>query len=340
MRDIPSYLKDSSESALPYRFILISLLLGWTLAVFISYLAINRDSQKATSRQVSNYNLADWVTSTSSKINQARNLTLHLARDYQTVEFLADINEPAEHISNYWDSHIKEAPYIERIGVVEEETNDLFYVGKVEHTPTDFSDIENELLSYWMQVSLLNNDDVLFNYLSESGHSDQNTQQELFRFTTPIHYEDLRLGHLYIDININELLSVTANELGELSQNVIMLDSLGNYVAESKALNKDWSAKTAFVENIGFYDPELWRAMNAMLSGNHNASSQETYFSKIDVPWYENQIKYFYLVEFKEKALQANVASFASLPILFIWLIGLFGFTLAVSTVKPKRAGA
>lgn len=314
MNEQPSYLEPQKNRS--SNVLVLTLGIFWSLVIAFSFLYISAQVP-SSSPILKDQVLSPWIISTSRKIEQIRQLTLHLARDYKTVEFLADTSEAGDEISNYWQSFKQEHNYISQIGVVEEETSDHFYVGHYVDQSPSISTGSDELLNYWMQVGLLKNNDILF--------FDFFGQEEggLFRFTTPVHYEDMRLGHLYIDIDVNQLLLETAQELPNSGSfgNVVMLDKEGNYVAESTQAN--WSAKHAFERSIGYYYPEFWRGMNAGLSGQFSTSSQEAYFSKLDIPWYGNQIKYFYLVQISNK--DTPLASPLNLwkPAIFIWIVGL-----------------
>lgn len=319
MNEQPSYLQDKYSS----NAFVIMLGVIWSLVILISFLllATQRGSSTPSDTQYQEHIMSPWVLSTSKKIEQVRHLTLHLARDYKTVEFLADTSETGDDISSYWQTFKERHSYISQIGVVEEETSDHFYVGQHLHkTPSMNS--STELMNYWMQVGLLNNNDILFYEFSGQ------EQGMLFRFTTPVHYEDMRLGHLYIDLDVDQLLVQTALELAgnTNTKNIFMLDMQGNYVAEHTEAT--WSAKQAFEKSIGYYYPEFWRSMNAGLSGHFSTTSQQAYFSKLDIPWYENQIKYYYLIQISEKAHGSLSGPSVWKPALFIWLVGLLGLWL------------
>ncbi len=333
MRENPAYLLKTDLKDIPLNSFLFLVLICWSVVVLICLLSLSKEQSSVTPTPAVDYNLSEWVTSASNRIEQTRHLTLQLARDYQTVEFLADTNAPAEHLSKYWESYLPRSPYISRIGVVQDETNDLFYVGEHEITSSEVASLENELLGYRMQASLLKNNDILFNALTGSI---EEGNEIFFRFTTPIHYEEMRLGHLYVDININKLLLETSKEANS-SNNIIMLDSEGNYVAETLQSTNQWSAKQGLVENIGFYYPELWQSMNAMLSGSYSSSPENTYFSKLDIPWYENQIKYFYLIQNARRNSHTAEASNYWQPLAFIWVIGMLGFMFMFSALKNKE---
>lgn len=321
MNERPSYLEQQEKQSSKAFVMMLGVI--WSLTVLISFLffAEQKNASPTIKPQYQEDMMSPWVLSTSKKIEQIRQLTLHLARDYQTVEFLADTSETGDDISSYWQSFKQQHNYISQIGVVEEETSDHFYVGQHIQRSPSMSGSE-ELMNYWMQVGLLENNDILFYEFTGQ------EQGMLFRFTTPVHYEDMRLGHLYIDLDVDQLLVETSLEFSDKTNrdNVFMLDMEGNYVAElTKAT---WSAKQAFEKSIGYYYPEFWQSMNAGLSGHFSTSSQQAYFSKLDIPWYENQIKYFYLIQISEKEninlSDPNVWK----PALFIWLVGVIGLWL------------
>lgn len=322
MRELPSYMHEESSKESTYGFVAM-LAVCWTLTVLISFLFISKQTVGTTDNLApTGQNLSPWVSSTAEKINQIRKLTLHLARDYQTVEFLADTSESGDQISEYWKSFKEQHPYIAQVGVVEEESSDHFYIGNFTQLSTEGLAESDELINYWMQVGLLNNNDILFYEFSG------NEQGVLFRFTTPVHYESMRLGHLYIDLDVSKLLSDTAEDLSNqpANESIIMLDKEGNYVAETNST--EWSAKRAFEQSIGYYYPEFWRGMNSGLSGQFSTVSQTALFSKLDIPWYENQIKYFYLIQISDKDETLISQPQIWQPALIIWITGLLGLWL------------
>lgn len=324
MRETPSYMSKSKDK-IPFSAFTITLLCLWTLFIGLTFTVLNQqhlDTQPPTNTQ----NLSPWVTSTANQINQVRQLTKHLARDYQTVEFLADTSESGDQLSSYWQFFQNKYPYIRQIGVIEEESSDHFFIGGNPTQLIPSSNTSEELVNYWMQVGLLQRGDILF-FAFQHKHRDAQ-----FRFTTPVHYDDMKLGHLYIDFDINQLLSHTSQQLlqralvSEQSQaNIIMLDKEGRFVAESET--SQWSAKEAFSEGIGYYYPEFWQGMNSGLSGRFSTVSQTTYFSKLDIPWYQNQIKYFYLVQIAEKPTPTPLPKWDG-AWLAAWIIGLIGLLL------------
>lgn len=331
MRTDPKYLEHPSGSISSY---VILMAIAWTFLVPFSFLFIvDHSPSDSSSSMETPHVMSPWVSSTAQKIERTRTLTLHLARDYKTVEFLADTSETGDELSTYWNAFKEQLPYITQIGVVEEDTSDHFYVGRYVRESPSISTGSEELINYWMQVGLLKNNDILFFDFSEV------EQGVLFRFTTPVHYEDMRLGHLYIDVDVDQLLLHTALELSSVEQqeqmmnsSIVMLDKEGNYVSE--LTDNRWSAKKAFEESIGYYYPEFWLGMNARLSGEFSTATQTAYFSKLDVPWYENQIKYFYLVQITPKASSSLSGTSLWKPAIFIWLTGLFGLWMLHQRIR------
>jgi hypothetical protein len=329
MRADPKYLEHHPGSISSY---VILMAIAWTFIVPFSFLfIIDHSTTESPSVMPTPHVMSPWVSSTAQKIERTRTLTLHLARDYKTVEFLADTSETGDELSGYWNAFKEQHPYITQIGVVEEDTSDHFYVGRYVRESPSISTGSEELINYWMQVGLLKNNDILFFDFSEVG------QGVFFRFTTPVHYEDMRLGHLYIDVDVDQLLLHTALELSSqaMDSSIVMLDQEGNYVSE--LTDNHWSAKKAFEQSIGYYYPEFWLGMNARLSGQFSTATQTTYFSKLDIPWYENQIKYFYLVQISPKAASPLPETTLWQPAVFIWLIGLLGLGLLHQLIRKQR---
>jgi hypothetical protein len=311
MRTQPSYLKHEQETST--ALILYIPTVVWTFIILLAYLITLGSAEPKSPLQPKS--ISPWITSTSEKLETIRKLTLHLARDYQAVEFLADTRVSAAHLSDYWSSFQNKHPYIEQIGITEKETGDQFFISQRNAITSPLLS-EAQSLNFLLQTSLLNNDDVLFyNYVNHE-------KAWFFRFSTPVHYEDLRLGHLHIDINTEMLLASISEELSPLGLKdaIIMLDKEGKYVASSS--QKDWSIQTALSQEISYYYPQMWEHMNSGLSGVYSNYSQHAAYSKLDIPWYEEQIKYFYLIQLSNKPSTYSNKYWHTI-LLILWLAGL-----------------
>jgi hypothetical protein len=315
----------------------------WTIICLICYFSF----QPSATHQTQQTDLSRWITLASEQINETRELTRHLANNYQTVELLADPADLNHHLSKHWLELIRNTPFIERIGVMEYQRGEVFYVSNPRFMSQQEGDWASQqqvntdksiddMVNYWMQAQLITRNDVLFNSFFRD--QQQTSDNGFFRFTAPVYYNDLRLGLVYLDLNLAELMNYVSNDLTTASNtDLIMLNKEGYFLAQTRdesVASLAESNKQHFEESIGYYYPEFWRTMNAGLSGHFQTASDSAYFSKLDIPWYEDQIEYFYILQISDRPAVERSNTYQKILII-LWIIG--SLLILVAAIRKRK---